>query len=192
MKKVLLSFLMVALFTAVNAQVQFGVKAGVNSTNLTGDDTNDYQSITGFHAGVFAEIPLGRKFSIKPELMYSLQGAKSDGIDSILAGSTLKTGYINIPLLAKYNIISGLYVETGPQIGFLASAKNDFNGVNHDVKDVYKTTDFSWAFGLGYELPLGLGVNARYNSGLGKIAEGQHKWRNSVFQLGIFYKFGRK
>jgi hypothetical protein len=188
MKALLLSIFAAASLATANAQLQYGVKAGVNMSNLTGDATNDYKSRTGFNAGMFLEIPVSKKFSVKPELVYSLQGAKSDGVQDIFPASTLKTGYVNIPVLAKYNIISGLFAETGPQIGFLTSAKNDFDGTDHDVKDVYKTTDFSWAFGLGYELPFGLGVNARYNTGISKIVEEQGKWRNSIFQVGLFYK----
>jgi hypothetical protein len=188
MKKVFLSFFLAASFLGASAQVQFGVKAGANIANLVGDDADGAKSKFGFNAGAFVEIPAGEKFSVKPELVYSLQGAKADddGDDS-----KLNLSYLNIPVLAKYNITEGFFAETGPQFGFLMSAKAKEGDDDADVKDFYKGFDFSWGLGLGYELPEGFGFNARYNLGLSKIdEEGEAKVKNGVFQVGVFYKFG--
>jgi hypothetical protein len=190
MKKVLLSFVLAASFFGATAQVQFGAKAGANLANVVGDDAEEAKSKIGFNVGAFVEIPAGEKFSVKPELVYSLQGAKFEetGEDDV----KFNLSYINIPVLAKYNIAEGFFAETGPQIGFLVSAKakqGDADGV--DIKDTFKGTDFSWALGLGYELPEGFGFNARYNLGLSKLPEdGDGKVKNGVFQVGVFYKFG--
>lgn len=186
MKKVFLSFVLAASFLGASAQVQFGVKAGANIANLTGDDADGSKSKFGLNAGAFVEIPVAEKFSVKPELVYSLQGAKGED-DS---DEKLNLSYINIPVLAKYNIAEGFFAETGPQIGFLVSAKAKDGDDDTDVKDAFKSTDFSWALGLGYELPAGFGINARYNFGLSKITEIESETKNGVFQVGVFYKFG--
>ncbi|MBO9571638.1 MAG: PorT family protein [Chitinophagaceae bacterium] len=187
MKKVFLSFFLAASFYGASAQVQFGAKAGVNIANLTGDDVDGLKSKIGFNVGAFAEIPVTEKFSVKPEAVYSDQGAKVDGDGD----GKLNLGYINIPVLAKYNIAQGFFAETGPQIGFLLSAKAKSDGESVDIKDGLKSTDFSWAFGLGYELTQGFGVNARYNLGLSSISDDDNvKTKNGLFQVGVFYKFG--
>lgn len=188
MKKVFLSFFLAASFVGANAQVQFGVKAGANVANLIGSDADGSKAKFGFNAGAFAEIPVAEKFSVKPELVYSLQGAKGEeeGVDG-----KLNLSYINIPVLAKYNIAEGFFAETGPQLGILASAKAKVGDHSVDVKEGYKSIDFGWAFGLGYELAEGFGFNARYNLGLSKLGEDSDaKVKNGVIQFGVFYKFG--
>ena len=190
MKKVFLSFLLAASFAGASAQVQFGVKAGANIANMIGDDAGDAKSKFGFNAGAFVEIPVAEQFSVKPELVYSLQGAKAE-IDELDEDVKTNLSYLNIPILAKYNISEGFFAETGPQIGFLMSAKAKAGDEDTDIKDAFKSTDFAWALGVGYELAQGLGFNARYNLGLSKIGEeGDAKVKNGVFQFGVFYKFG--
>jgi len=58
--------------------------------------------------------------------------------------------YVNIPVLFKYNNPGGFFAETGPQLGFLISAKAKSGSVSFDAKSNYKSTDFSWAIGAGY------------------------------------------
>jgi hypothetical protein len=99
-------------------------------------------------------------------------------------------------VLAKWQHSSGFYGETGPQLGFLLAANVSAGGSSQDVRSSYKSTDFSWAFGVGYKLPLiSAGIDARYNVGLSNIAAQEvsgYPVRNSVFQLGVFYVFGAK
>ena len=46
-----------ALFGAMNAQVKYGAKAGLNIATLNGD-VEGLKSLVGFHVGGFAQIPL--------------------------------------------------------------------------------------------------------------------------------------
>lgn len=189
MKKVLLVLVFAASVAAVNAQVKFGVKAGVNLANAIGSDAEDIKMKIGFNAGALVQIPVSNQFSVQPELVYSAQGFKADDED----GEELKfnAGYLNIPVLAKYTTTSGFFAETGPQVGFLINAKATLGDEKEDIKDFYKKTDFAWAFGLGYQTPSGVGINARYNLGLSKIAaEGDAKVKNGVIQVGLYYVIG--
>lgn len=191
-KLVLLVFTAGAFFTA-SAQIRFGVKAGANFATLTGSGADGAKTKTDFNGGVFAHIPLISSLSLQPELLYSGQGAKatSDGIDF-----TVNQTYLNIPVLVKYHHGSGLYGETGPQMGFLLAANVKAGGTSQDVKSSYKSTDFSWAFGLGYMLSfIPAGIDVRYNLGLTNIAaqdNSSYSVKNSVFQVGVFYVLGTK
>jgi Outer membrane protein beta-barrel domain len=193
MKKLFVLVLTTGVFFTATAQIQFGVKAGANFATLTGTGSAGATTKVGFHGGGFARIPLVNSFFLQPELVYSGQGAKatSDGLVY-----NINQNYLNIPVLAKYEHSSGLYGETGPQIGFLLAANVSSAGSSQDVKSSYKSTDFSWAFGVGYKLPLiSAGINARYNLGLSNIAATNvsgYSVKNSVFQLGVFYMFGGK
>src|SRR5882762_6463246 len=117
MKKLALVLVAGISFVAANAQIQFGVKAGANFSNITGGDG---KTLVSFNAGALVKIPLADALSLQPEVVYSGQGAKgsSNGVD---VKQTLN--YINVPILATYTLPVGVFFQTGPQIGFLISAK---------------------------------------------------------------------
>ena len=199
MKKLML-LAAVAVFglSSVNAQeVKFGAKAGLNIANI-GGDAEDVDALTSFHLGGVAEIVISEKFSVQPELLYSAQGSKSEeSFDGITFESKLKLDYINIPIMAKYYVAEGFSVEAGPQVGFLISANEEFEGGGEsgeeDVKDGFKGIDFGFGIGAGYKMDSGLNFSARYNLGLANIADGEgsddYSIQNNVFQISVGYFF---
>jgi len=214
MKKLFFAVVLTALtVTTLNAQ-KFGAKAGLNIAkyNYSGENTSEVndklKSLIGFHVGGFAEFEITEKFAFQPELLYSAQGVKSENSDTVLgvvysSESTIKTSYINIPLMAKYYVIEGLSVQAGPQVGFLMSAdattSNSTGGITQnststDVKDQYKGIDFGLNFGVGYKLDFGLFFDARYNLGLSDLADKRvdgddNKSTNRVIQISVGYSF---
>lgn len=209
MKKVLLTAVAVFGFMTIQAQeVKFGAKAGLNIATLNGD-VEDAKSLIGAHLGGFVEIKINEKFAFQPELLYSMQGAKSEYSESepgysYSSEEKYKLGYLNLPLMAKYFATEKLFIEAGPQIGFLMSAKNDYKETETfmgdtetfsgdvDIKDNLKSIDFGLNFGLGYEFTQNVFASARYNVGLSDIndVEGSNvKIQNGVFQFSIGYKF---
>ena len=107
--------------------------------------------------------------------------------------ASLHYDYLNIPVLIKYSHESGLFAETGPQAGFLLSAKGKSDGGTYDVKDGVQSFDFSWALGIGYKLhDIGLGIDVRYNLGLTNTIKNTFNGssaKNGVFQIDLFYMF---
>lgn len=215
MKKVLFAAVAVFGFITTQAQeIKFGAKAGLNGSTLIGD-AEDAKMIIGAHVGAFAEIKINDKFSFQPELLFSMQGAKSEYSESEEFGgdiysyseeSKVKLNYLNVPLMAKYYATQKFYVEAGPQIGFLISAKSDYeyteliNGSvdysesedGFDVKDNFKSVDFGFNFGLGYEFTENIFTGVRYNLGLSDITDitgFDDKVKNGVFQVSFGYKF---
>lgn len=187
MKKVLLAAAFVTAGFISQAQ-NFGIKAALNMSKFAGDDKDfgtglDPKFRMGVAFGGFAHISFSDQFGFQPELLYSMEGAKYEesGLEA-----TIKTDYINIPLLIQYKA-SGFYAETGPQIGFLMSAKAE----DEDIKDGMKGTNISWLIGLGYKLPSGFGFGARYNLGLSNIVdEDEADVKTGGFQIALFYSFG--
>ncbi len=192
MKKVFLFMVCAASLGTASAQnLKYGIKAGANFANITGD-VQGAKTKVDFNAGAFVKFHLTEAISLQPELYYSGQGAKSDNPGE---KGKINLGYLNLPVLFQYNVKGGFFAETGPQIGFLLSAKaKPDGGGSVDIKDAFKKTDFDWAFGVGYLTPMNLGINARYNLGLGNIVDGSGdgKAHNSVIQVGVFYAFGGK
>src|SRR6218665_679812 len=198
MKKVLLMAVLLSGGIYSQAQIKYGVKAGANFYKVTGDGAEDLEQSRkiklGLSGGGFVNIGLSESFSVQPELLYSQEGNKQKEGDGSL---NLKLNYINIPVMFQYNA-SGFYGETGPQLGLLTSAKikTKFDGESEsqDVKDSFKSINFSWAVELGYKLSNGLGIGARYNIGLSNIADAEGSdasIKSSGFHIGLSYTFGK-
>src|SRR5882672_6157743 len=169
MKKLLLLTIAGILFFVVKTQSQtteFGLKAGLNISNLHSTVTNSLDPRASVYVGGLAHIHLSKYFAIQPELDYSCQGAtqNTDGGDI-----TWRLNYVNMPVLLQYMFDNGFRLQTGPQLGLLASAKRKAGGTITDIKNNYTTGDFSWSFGGGYLFPSGLGIDARYNLGINNI-----------------------
>ncbi len=191
-----------------DAQVNFGIKAGPQLTNLVGNDDVDASSKFGFHAGAYANIRISEQFAFQPELLYSMQGAEAERTETeTILGQTITThmeekvnlSYINIPLMMKWYAYDGLNFEFGPQVGFNMSAKSKATAtttgggqsvtqeVEQDIDDI-ETVDFGLNIGAGYELPMGLNFGIRYGLGLTEIVK-DYDMKNSVISLGIGYSF---
>ena len=183
---------LVATSSSVFAQeVNIGIKGGLNSYTIGGDDTEDVNSKLGFNLGLLGHIHLSERFGLQPEIVYSTQGAKgNDGSGDL----KLNLDYINVPVLFQYMYDNGFRIQAGPQVGFLTSAKAKGDGVSVDVKDSFNSIDFALGVGASYVDPSsGFGVDARYNYGISNINEDDaSKAFNRGFQVGIFYLFKHK
>jgi hypothetical protein len=196
MKKLFLLSVAIVMATIASAQIQFGIKAGLNLANLNISPTSSGESYSmkpDFHAGLLAQIPLGGKLVLQPEIMYSGQGVNATSSDgTITVKDNLAINYINVPVLFKYYFTKGLFAEVGTQIGFLLSADDKENGSSISFKSALKSTDFSGVFGLGFLSSRNIGIDARYNLGFTDLPKGMQidqSFKNSVIQVGLFYLF---
>lgn len=195
MKKVVLSaiFIWVGVF-CMNAQdIDFGVKAGANLASFSGSDVpGNFKTKIGFHVGILAEFKFNGRFSIQPELLYSLQGAKQSRSTPLQTIDTkLNLSYITLPILAKYYFTQNFSVHFGPQISALLSAKLKRDDFEKDATDQYSSFDTGLAFGAGYKLKNGIFFNARYYIGLAELPDlGRDlSVHNSVIQVSVGYVF---
>ena len=172
MKKLILSLAVITIATmTANAQVGFGAKAGLNLATLSGSDASNIAGKSmqaGANFGAIVQIPVSGMFSVNPELVFSMQGVKFDG------GSD-KLNYLNIPVMAHIGFNGGFFVEGGPQVGFLMSAKEKDASGSTDIKEFLNSTDFSLGLGAGFQSQSGFGGNARVNIGLSSIDKGTPK-----------------
>jgi hypothetical protein len=177
--------------TANAQKVNLGIKGGLNVYNVKNDNGFEYDSKTGFHAGLLGHIHLAPQFALQPEVMYSSQGAKFTASNT---ETKLKLGYINVPVMFQYMFDNGFRLQAGPQVGFLINAETETNGASTDVKNNLKTVDFGLGVGVGYvHTASGFGVDARYNLGLSNINESDAvKSTNRGVQVGVFYLFKHK
>jgi hypothetical protein len=183
MKKIILFIAAIGLFT-VHTQAQgvdFGIKAGVNFSDLT--KTGELTTRTGFVAGFFVGAR-GEKVGFQTELLYSQQGGEFD------AGK-FELDYVNVPLLLKFYLAENFNFQVGPQFGIVVN--DDTKTVIGEVVNDIGTNDFdiSGVVGLGYELPLGFRVSGRYNFGLNDVPSGTEfkEGNNSVWSFAVGYSF---
>lgn len=189
-----LVFLTVAGFAFSQAQFAIGIKGGPNFAKL---DVNDpaatYKARTGWHGGAFMLIK-GGKIGVQPEILFSQQGSKIKTPN--LGNLNASYSYINVPVILKLYTVLGINLQLGPQFGFLTKAKTDYNPITgikepseKDFKDAYKKSDVSLALGVGWDLPLGITLDARYNLGLSKVDDAAaYETKNQVWQISVGYK----
>ena len=183
------------------AQIQFavGVKAGPNFAKINTDASagENYKNRTGFHGGAFLLFK-ATKIGVQPEIIFSQQGSKVEVNSQNLESNF---SYVNIPIIIKLYTVAGINLQAGPQFGFVTSAETPIEDQLNpgtykveDVKDKMKSSDITAAFGVGWDLPFGLTIDARYNLGLSKIfkespdTQQTSDAKNQVIQVSVGYK----
>ena len=122
------------------------------------------------------------------EILLSYQGHAP--IDDNPFSNSLNLWYINLPIMARYNIGYNFNVHAGFQFGVLLSAKSKFNDdtiEDFDVKDQFKGVDFGIPIGAGYDfMDRKLSVTVRYIIPINNISnDSAFKRTNQVFQISL-------
>lgn len=184
MKKIFTMIICLTIATGAFAQEKgftWGVKAGLNLADMIGKDVDGTKMKAGFNAGIVTEFALSEKFSVGPELVYSLQGCK-------MGDAKYNASYINLPIMAKYYVIDKLSINLGPQFGYLAGLKTKVGSESVKVdKSMYNKFDVAIGIGATYNFGM-IFADARYNWGMTNVLKGG-KNKNSVIQIGVGCKF---
>ena len=183
----------------VNAQLKYGINAGLNHSSWKGDAMGSMQDAmeftngmittrakNGFYAGGFVEMPLGGVISIQPGVYYSQKGYAlkgsllGDKLDflGVNAKAELQSHYIDIPLLIKAEVAKGLQLYAGPQLSYLL--KNNLRmdagllgislvNTNMDVTENFNKADVGITGGASYTFDNGFSINAGYDHGLSRL-----------------------
>ncbi|SDI98796.1 porin family protein [Chryseobacterium jejuense] len=212
--------------TKSSSPITFGVKGGLNLSTVSEDSNyseyhdDENKMKAGFHAGVFVNIPVAQKFSIQPELLFSQLGAKIEERERFLVGDysyrreadyKANFNYLVLPVMVQYNILPQLYVEAGPEFGYLLGGRfkgDDVTTIRKSVNsptvttreslsekldtDLYNRFQFGIGIGAGYYFTQNFGVTARFTAGITNImdnGDSDYKIRNNALQVGVAYKF---
>jgi len=174
---------------AAQAQrVRLGLKGGPSYTTVVGQHVAGAASKWGFHGGVLVNVKLSDQLSLQPEVLYSQKGTKG-AADS----NRINLNYVDLPVLLRVATgLGGLFIEVGPQLGYLAGSDASIGSrtplarVTADFAGSYPPFDLGYATGFGYQLANGLGLGLRYNGGFTHVLKGataDDTARNSAFQL---------
>lgn len=185
MKRIILLLGIIAFnYISYGQKIDIGIKGGVNFSKLDIPDIHTSNK-TGYHLGAYSLFKLGN-LGVQPEIIFSQQGSQVDLAD-------WDTKYINIPIILKLYLGGGFNLQAGPQFGFLNKAELDGNSIEDDLK----TADVSVGLGVGWDIPIGLKIDARYNLGLTDNSDdpAYETIKSQVFQLSLgfaIFKLGKK
>ncbi|MDR2138299.1 MAG: PorT family protein [Tannerella sp.] len=152
---------------AGHAQLNFGVKGGVNIATVKFDNVLEADNITGFQLGPMIEyVKPSTGWGMDVALLFTQKGCE-------LKERTIKSNYLEIPLHVKWKLMTPLlkpYFAAGPYFGFRTGGRKiwDISGLYNNVSNQLKAGDFSSGlnFSVGVEALGLLQVGLNYGLGL--------------------------
>ncbi len=186
--------IMVSLFltpSVSNAQTKFGIRAGLNASNVSFKNLPDKGEKFGYHVGVFADVPVLPDFmSIQPEVSYSTKGTTFKPVND---RQTLNLNYVDlfIPVAFKLNMFD---LQVGPFASYMTS-KPDYTyySDNKVYLNGFKKYDVGLTGGLTMNINK-LMIGIRYNQGFVDVTQDNARvvlgsGKNAVGQVSVGYKF---
>ena len=154
----------------------FGIKGGINFSNINVDGGSDPDGKVGVHLGVFGNTPINvdENLFVQPELLFSLLGVED-----------LNLTYITLPVVIKYYIVEQFSIHGGLQLGVLVAGEDD-------ADDFLTTIDLGVPLGAEFDVNENFGLGLRYVIGatdINDIDGDEDDYYNRVFQLFASYRF---
>ena len=162
MKKGFLFVLSCGMFTLIHTQnivkehytVSGGLLGAANFSEFKITDNNtanvEYDTKPGWSVGAWVNFPIGKGFSIEPQVMRSSYRYVTPNAASDVLIKDGKIRYYSVPLLLKFHAGDHIAIIAGPQIDFTSSVENNSGTGSNAQESDFKQTSFS-AFG-GLEL----------------------------------------
>ena len=210
MKKIISFVFIVAAMmfaTSANAQIKFGLKGGLDVTNMSlSSDVFDASNKTGFFIGPMVKVTVPIVgLSFDAAALYDQREAKVNFVDEDETfGNSIKQKSIIVPVNVRYGFglssLANAFVFAGPQWNYNVGDKN-FYWKEEDSSNIgkysLKKSAVSANVGVGVTLLSHLQISANYNFALSKSAEiydsetGQYfgKSKNNSWQIALGYWF---
>ncbi|KRP08767.1 MAG: hypothetical protein ABR95_00660 [Sphingobacteriales bacterium BACL12 MAG-120813-bin55] len=200
MKKFMAITLSLGLVVAAQAQLEVGLKAGVNlASQSTNIDGADYGSTTGLYLGIPVRYYINDNLVFQPEIAFMQKGSSFDfetsvpGFFETKVESDGKLNYVEIPLMVQYLIGDGdiqPFVQAGPSIGIGMGTKSTgtstttvtdpFTGsTTTETEDFDDSGSFEDAGLSGIDFGFGIGAGAVMEAGPGDLS------LNLLYNLGF-------
>ncbi|MBK6998133.1 MAG: PorT family protein [Lewinellaceae bacterium] len=183
--------LIIIVPTLSQGQNRFGIRGGLNASNVSFDELPNRSERFGFHLGVFADVPVLPDFmSLQPELSYATKGTAYKVSDE---RQKLNMNYVDFFLPVAFHL-SSIDIQVGPFASFLTSTP-DFTVFEDKsvIVDAFKKYDVGLTAGLSYNFDNFL-FGLRYNQGFVDVTKENSRLllgsgKNAVGQVSIGYKF---
>ena len=191
--KILTSIVFLCASLFLQAQFEFGVKAGLNYDSLgelklesIKNTENSDGSEIGYHVGFYGNLNLV-VFYIRPEIQFTK-------INSSIKNLNIGLSKLEIPILLGYKILGPLSVFIGPSFQYIL--EEEVKGIsltkikNHLTVGAQIGTRLSLGrFGVGIRLERGFTNNDLILIGINGINQGQINTRSDQVILSASYKF---
>lgn len=151
-----------------------GLMGGFTSSS-TSIKNMDSKSVSLYHVGLTAEIPLFGGFAIQPGLLYQVKGMSADKFNSSTISESLgsfetKVGYLEVPVQVQWGLdllAFRPYVFAEPFVGFRVG-QNTKGEVAGKLKDDLKKVEYGLGLGAGVDV-WRLQLSVKYFWNFGKI-----------------------
>ncbi|MEP7142691.1 MAG: porin family protein [Ferruginibacter sp.] len=180
-------------FLSQAQKIQYGLTTALNLATISGAGISPrYQ--TGFEAGIFAAIPINKKISVQPELLYDfIKISRADNfttyyVDRSRSSSktTFNVAYASIPVLINYRVSQKISVNAGPQYNILVYSNEDLLYYNR----AFTNNDFGIRGGAQFAPSPTLNLFVSYYYGIANTnaidnGDNNYKWENRQLQIGL-------
>lgn len=200
-----LTLILISLFATLLTQAQItpGAKLGINFARYRlQSEESPYATRLGINTGIVARMPVGKKFFIQSDLLYTQKGHTYKD-ESIIQG-TNKLNYVALDILGGYKITNEFHLLFGPEVGRLVKQEYNTGNGTFEPDENYGDWDLGIDLGFSYFINRNVGLETRYSHGFLKTYEviitdqfgnqiGSTKvGMNRVFQLNVMYFFARR
>ncbi len=196
MKKLLSVALAIILSMPAFSQINFGLKAGLNTTSLSMPTIKTISSGTtsftvaglksakyGFHGGAFVRITLFGVY-IQPELLFSTRTNEYTVTNVQTTASVIEKQSFNkldIPVMVGFKL-GPIRLNAGPAGSLLINSPKSLIS-NPDFKNNYSRMTFGYQAGLGFDLFKKLTFDVRYEGSLKKYQNQIQNLTGTKFNL---------
>ena len=164
-----------------------GAQVGYSRSDIGGADAEQVRSRQGALSGVFLHFPMSGALAVRPELLFSLKGGRTQATIEGGGSATLdiELAYLELPVLAHVALGGGRYrpvLFAGPapalQIGCdlqVVIEPEPLRVTCNEAEVAFRQWDVGLVAGAGVEAHLNrstLALEARYTTGLRSILEG--------------------
>ncbi|HSR37961.1 MAG TPA: porin family protein, partial [Phnomibacter sp.] len=191
MKKILAFSLLLFVSLVGNAQwLKVGPKFGANLQKIDGKDFDEAFQL-GYYLGGFAEIGLGKKFYLQPEVLFAETRMNTATEFTSIYRDLLKVDTLRsikfqslaIPITLNWRIANILSLSAGPQFSINMNKGESFM---RNAEAAITNGDIAMMLGANVMLSK-FRVNGRYMWGLKdqSAMEGGNSWKRQTIQLGV-------
>jgi hypothetical protein len=197
MKKLIVILLAVLIAIPAFSQVQFGLKAGLSTTNVSMDDLKtlssgdtDYtvealkSANYGFHGGAFLRVSFFGLY-VQPELLFASRTDEYSIIDLDNPATEIikkqKFNRIDIPVMLGVKF-GPIRLNAGPSARVLINSPGDLID-NPDLEARYNDLTIGYQAGLGVDILKKLTIDLRYEGSLQKYQTQIENASGTKFEL---------
>lgn len=194
MSKYLTSLIAImAISFFAHAQVDLGVKLGLNNTRLNVESLYNYKvrsAVTPYLA-LYTNIEVSDAFSVNVELTYQQKGAFLEGFP--MEYLLLKFDYLSFPFMVNYRFGDKWSVNLGGEYGHMKF--NNLPLIDGDTNyDAVNRADFGILTGIRYDFSKRFNIEMRYIHGLMDVSNIDEPTYNRTLNFSVGYhifKFGK-